>query len=802
MKSKRLKVSVSVLAEFSCRSGNLELGGTIGPTAREGIKAHQRIQSKLSADAEVRLSTELEVGGVLVSLSGRVDLLDKQTHRISEIKSAYVPADKISESKKRLQWAQLKLYGFCYLQTCIENKVELPSVELELIHADIRAETETVERQSFDRDELHAFTSDALRMYVSWHQLLWTLQADMRASAADLPFPFPEFRVGQRDMAAAIFRSVRDGDTLLCEAPTGTGKTLSSLFPVVKAIGEGHVKHAVYLTAKTSGRISAMQAIKSLESAGLKTTSVILRSKAPTCFCSNGRCERDDNNTCPMTVGFFDRLPAAREEAIQQGVLDGDKLDEIAWQHQLCPFELALQLLPWVDLAVADFNYVFDPLVRIARFSEKRNDTVLLIDEAHNLLDRSRGMHSGHLDRKALQDNKKLLGDEHVMLSKLLGSMVNALSTHAKQKCSTSTQLEKSGEAEHVGDTVPEKLIKHSGAIIEAYTEALDRGGRMPEELFDTFKMACRFAAISDLYGKQHRTVTQQKANSLAANARKNIVVNLKCLDGSSYLAPQYKLFRSTIVFSATLRPAPFYRDSLGLPESTQQLLLASPFALEQAQYCVVPYINTRYQYRDESLEPLVLLLKEMTDAKPGNYMVFLPSYAYLDQLLTAFRKRFPDIATWHQSKEADAQERDNLLKSLQSSEETRLGFAILGGVFGEGIDYVGEQLIGVAIIGVGLPGIGTEQELIAESYREQGMDGFDYAYRYPGFTKVLQTAGRVIRSESDRGVVLLVDDRFTQSFYRRLFPSHWQATTVTSPVALNQLLRTFWAAQTEFELG
>ena len=800
MKPKTLKVSVTALADFSCRAGNLELSGTVGPTAREGMKAHQRIQSERVVESEIRLKAEATILDVVVSLSGRVDLLDSAQHRISEIKSSYVPAAKVSESKRALQWAQIKLYGYCYGQQLLLEGKSIPDneIELELIHADLRAESETSDLQKISFDELTDFALAALTRYVEWHNILWRWQENTKTSAAELSFPHKQYRAGQRDMAAAIFRSTRDGETLLCEAPTGTGKTLSSLFPVVKALGEGYVKHAVYLTAKTSGRQSAMSAVQTLSDAGLRVTSVMLRSKSPTCFCSNGRCERDDMNVCPMTIGFFDRLPAAREEAINCGVIDGERLDDIAWQHQVCPFELALQLLPWVSLSIADFNYVFDPLVRIGRFSEPRRDTAMLVDEAHNLVDRARGMHSGHLDRNELVAARKLILGSHPVLAKRLKALSDALLRFSRSTDNVKIDDFQSNQAITSFDNViPKKLVKQASDVVEAYTDALDQGTAMPESLFEIFKMACRFIVISDLYGDQHRTITRVEQVS----GQKQVTVNLKCLDAALFLQPQYKLFRNTVVFSATLRPAPFYRDALGLPADAQQLVLGSPFASDQVKHCVVSYINTRYQHRSSSMADLVALLGTLVHSKPGNYMVFFPSYAYLEQAYAEFSKTHRSVETWQQPRHAAVDERERLLAQLEGG-GTRLGFAILGGVFGEGIDYIGDLLIGVVLVGVGLPGLGVEQDLIADCYRAQGLNGFDYAYRYPGFTKVLQTAGRVIRTETDRGVVYLVDDRFNQAFYRALYPNHWHVESAHSLTEVEQSLQAFWDSQCELVLS
>ena len=778
MKKRKLKVSVTSLADFSCRTGNLDFSGNVGPSAREGIRAHQRIQEQRQVQSEVRLSTSVSVNDVDLTVSGRIDLLDTEHSRISEIKSTMVPSVKLSDDAVSLQWAQLKLYGFLFLS---EVAPDQSWVELELIHINLRADDTSSSVKSFQRNELAEFAYLAMEHYTGWYQTIWHWQQRTRLSAASLDFPFTKYRDGQRDMAAAVFRANRDGGTVLCEAPTGTGKTLSSLFPVVKAIGLGHVKHAAYLTAKTSGRESAMQAVQHLEKAGLEITSVLIRSKAPTCFCSNGRCERDEKSVCPMTVGFFDRLPAARNEAIAVGVIDGDKLDEIAWSHEICPFEFALQLLPWVSIAISDYNYVFDPLVRIGRYSEPRRDTVLLVDEAHNLIDRARSMHSALLDRAELISAVHSLGTAHPLLGKRIKSLSAALLAHGK---TFNSQTE-------VSERVPAKLGKKAGELVEAYMAALEDGPAMPDSLNELFKTACRYMAIEELFGQHHKVISDTSKQGKTST----VSVRLKCLDASDYLKKQFKLFQSTIVFSATLRPAPFYRDALGLPSDAQKLTLASPFSAVQVAHCVVGYINTRYKHRDSSLAHLVDVLFALVNSRSGNHIVFLPSYSYLEQVHAAFSDRHAEIETWCQSSNSGVEDRQQLLNKLELA-GTRLGFAILGGVFGEGVDYIGDRLIGVAIVGVGLPGIGVEQDLIAECYRSQGLDGYDYAYRYPGFTKVLQTAGRVIRTETDNGVVLLIDDRFAGRFYKALYPDHWQVDLAKSLPEVEQKLENFWLRQ------
>ncbi len=781
---KTVKVSVTALADFACRVGDLELSGPIGPSAREGIKAHQRIQKSRPEQTEVRIFTKYTLDDTEIQLSGRIDLLDSAQHRLSEIKTTLVPAHRVTQSQQALHWAQLMLYAFCYWhERRLQNELEpqFKTILLELLYVNIRASDETSLKRDVSFTELKQFAEEAFSRYVRWQKIIDKWYADTVNSAAALVFPHTEFRSGQRDMAAAIFRTVRDSGSLLCEAPTGTGKTISSLFPVVKSIADKSVTRAVYLTAKTSGRASAMHALKLLEDKGLKTTAVVIRSKQLTCFCSNGRCQRDDRGVCPMTLGFFDRLPDAREEALEMGIVDGDRIDAIAWAHQLCPFEFALQLLPWVTFVVCDFNYVFDPLVRLGRFAESRRDTALLVDEIHNLVDRAREMHSARLYRSDMLAAASEFKSSYPALSLLCERV-------ARQLLAISKGLDKGLDVEVLHD-VPSKLKQAAYELMQGLLNASDQGVPPNETGSELFKTVCRFVVISELYSDDHRTLVERHKRQTT----KEVVLQLKCLNATPYLAPQYRIFHSTVGYSATLRPVAFYRDTLGFPEHTQQLILQSPFDPRKVQHSLVTYINTRYRLRQASVNQIVELLNSMISCKRGNYMIFFPSYSYMEEVHMAFLKQKIDVEVWCQSRQSSIQEREALLKRLATPGH-RLGFAILGGVYGEGVDYVGDLLIGLVLIGTGLPGNVVEQDLIAEVYQKKGLDGYDYAYRYPGFSRVLQTAGRLIRSANDSGVIIMVDDRFVQPFYRDLFPKHWHVDMANSAQVLDLHLQKFWS--------
>lgn len=805
-----VRVSVTTLADFSCRVGDLMPAGVAGPTAREGMMAHKRVQTEAieqgenrervsfdskgdnvepspdfdnSIEAEVSLSRECVVNGKRIKLRGRVDLLDSKKHKLSEIKTTLVPAQMLPESQKSFQWAQLYLYGYLYLGGESKDEHSLKQLELELIHVNLRAETQVSECKFLTVEAIEEFALQAIGIYAAWIKKTDNWRCRLSQSAAKMSFPYGGFRDGQRDMAAAVYRSSRDSACLLCEAPTGIGKTISTLFPATKALGEKGIKQVAYLTAKVAGRLSAMQAVTHLQAHGLELTAIQIRAKQSSCFCSNGRCERDEAGQCPMSLGFFDRLPAARDELIAQGVITESAIDEIAWLHQLCPFELCLQLLPWVHVVIADYNYVFDPLVSLPHFSESRRDTLLLVDEAHNLVDRSRSMFSADLSRVRMLMDAKTCVQSHPLVSKALDKV-------AKQMVSAAATQD--GEV-LVSDSPPKLLARSVSKSVELIMEAFGKAPALPESIGELFRILCRYAAINELFGDNHRCITR----TTHQGNRKEVVITLFCLDASQALSKQYKQFNALIVFSATLRPGLFYRDALGMPENTSQLKLESPFDKKRAFHAVVNWIDTRYRQRQNSMPLLISLIEQVTSPKKGSYLVFFPSYAYLNQAYDAFVSTMPDVSVWRQESDQSKTEQRQLLDALDGSSHV-VGFAILGGVFGEGIDYIGDKLIGAIIVSTGLPGLDAETQLVSELYTQSGHNGYDYAYRYPGFTRVLQTAGRVIRDEADKGVVVLVDDRFKQHFYQQLFPASWRLHHPSDQHALTDVLNKFWASLSE----
>lgn len=786
--SNLFKIPVKKLVNFACRTGDLHNTGKAGPTAAEGQKAHRKLQSLLreSEQAEVAVSATITIDDSALKLSGRVDILDDNPTLpiIAEIKSCYAPPDKIASSTVELHWSQLKVYGYCWLQQLKNEKPtdKLPDILLRLVWINVITDEITTDESTFTFTTLSKFTLDAVSKYLAWMTIIQSHRTKVQASAKALSFPYNAYRAGQREMAAAIYVSARDKGSFLCEAPTGIGKTVSAIFPAIKAIGEEHINSIVYLTAKNSGREAATDTILSLQRAGLAISAITITSKKTTCHCSNGTCDRNSDGKCPLTTGFFDRLPAAREKLMSQGVITPDAIDTAAHQYALCPFELTQQMLPWVTLVICDYNYVFDPLVRFSHFSENASQILLLIDEAHNLVDRARSMYSAKLDRQQIKLAISETNHSHPFPASELKGLIRSLDRWAN----------KSSEQEFSENCTPKTVTRAVSKCSDAMAASEDSVAPTEAQI-DVAKELYRYIVIENLFGDQHRTLT---SHSRYKNNRR-IHLKLQCLNASSYLQNTLKQFRSTVAFSATLRPQQYFIQSLGMPETTRCMALPSPFDPAGQGTWVCNWIDTRYQARDKSISSIADITYQVYGAKRGNYQVFFPSYAFMEKVYEDFTRRYPSIPVIIQQRGSSEQQRQEFLEAFNQS-NTTLAFAIMGGIFGEGVDYVGNKLIGSIIIGTGLPSISLQQKLIEQDFIARGFNGFDYGSRYPGLTRVLQTAGRVIRSETDTGVVVLIDQRFNHKFYVDLFPAHWRVENCSNADELGKSMDRFWSRHFE----
>ncbi|WP_323844255.1 ATP-dependent DNA helicase [Microbulbifer magnicolonia] len=815
-----LHLSVGELVNFACRRGDLVGDGSGGPTAEEGIRAHQKLQKQRpeGSESEYRLQVQVAIDGTLVQLSGRVDILHPQAdlHRpvqLDEIKTTYCPPDKLAESVRQLHWAQLKIYGYCYLlQRQAETGTAVADAErvaLQMLWHNLKEKKTYPELLEYDWPELQAFARAALTEYVQWHRDWQLHRARVQSSARALTFPFPDYRPGQRELAVAAYRCLRDGGELLVEAPTGIGKTASTLFPAIKAVGEAQVEQLLYLTAKNSGRQVVRETAARLQDRGLHLSVLEIQARDKTCACRLGLCSRDADNICPRTRGFYDRLPEARRALLGQPLLTPAVVAEVADRLQLCPFELSLQMLPWADLVVCDFNYVFDPLVRMGALLDQRIKRALLVDEAHNLSDRARAMYSARITRGDSRRAAAACKGSHPTLGRSIQALVRALDKWVAERRQEGTHAGNSENRDaelwvtpplnaegSAGGYWPAAVSRAAHRVMAEVTRLWEKSQSPPETIGDWPRALYRYLLIEQLLGEQHRCLTRAENRDAPWQEQE---IKLLCLNAAAYLRQTYQQFHAVIAFSATLRPAAYIYRQLGLRAESPYLVLPSPFRPEQLGVYLCPYVDTRYQARHRATDALVDMVSRVYRSRPGNYLVFFPSYRFLQQVAGRFAARFPEIALVQQAPGAGERERAGFLEHFAAGRQS-LGFAIMGGVFGEGVDYVGERLVGTIVVGVGLPQVNAEQELLRRacdtSDAHTGGNGFDTAYRYPGLTRVLQTAGRVIRTESDRGVVILADYRFADPFYRALYPEHWQVQTCDSGAALSSGLSRFWGLE------
>lgn len=785
----KFRVSVTDLIDFCCRSGDLRADVVVGPTALEGIRAHQSLQQQLLPEAETEVTVdqvfELLAGQETVALriTGRIDYLlaEREPPLIGEIKTVRVPADRVLHSTRQLHLAQLRIYGYLWLCQHGCTGAE-QAVDLERVWSNIQDQSRESDITRTSLAELRQFADEVLGTYAEWRVAVEQHRRLTRESAASLVFPYADFRRGQRDMAAAIYRSVRDKGHLFVEAPTGIGKSISVLYAAIRALGDGHVDKLLYLTAKTSGRQAARQAARQMGEKGLGLSMLVISSKQLVCHCSRGACERDDDGQCPMCTGFFDRLPAARATLLEQHVMDESVLLATADRYRLCPFELSLQMIPWATLVICDYNYVFDPLVRLSCFSHPDKRTVLLLDEAHNLVDRSRSMYSASLSRQLNRRVRRQIGTRHPTLARQISSLGRAL-----------TQAVPAGRPDEARlEEVPVGVTRAVEKCLQAWVEEPPSPLLSDSDAVEWFRAVMRWQVIDSLKGDTHHVLVQRGS----VNADDDTRLQLFCVDASERLNRSLVQFRSAILFSATLRPMHYFQRALGLPEETRQMQLVSPFDPARLLVGICSWIDVRYRQRGNAVDSLVRLLAESVALKPGNYMVFFPSYAFMLQVHRRFEMCCPEIRTVVQVAAADESERQDFLDRISDAEPV-LGFAITGGVFAEGVDYIGDALIGCFIVGTGLPSLSLPQNLVADHFASQGQDRYDHGYRYPGLVRVLQAAGRVIRSESDKGFVLLIDQRFDSVFYRDLLPDHWQVRINRSPETTLRMLAQFWKTTT-----
>ncbi|CAM3390839.1 ATP-dependent DNA helicase [Paenibacillus lupini] len=764
--TKTVHLSVRSLVEYAYQSGDIESGFRSATSLQEGSRTHRQIQQQYGEqDAkEVYVSAEITREDLLFVVDGRCDglLQTEDGLTIDEIKSFSGRVPALMEETYPVHWAQAQCYAYMVAK---DRELESMRVQLTYVQIDNGESHQFVRTMTFM--ELEEFLHDMVNRYYPYASLKSQHAEKRNASIKELGFPFPSYREGQRKLAASVYQTVSDGRKLFAKAPTGIGKTMSTLFPAVKAIGEGLLQRLFYLTARTTTRAAAEEALEMLREGGLHLHTVTLTAKDKVCFKDEVRCSAE---FCEYAKGYYDRVgPALLDMLGNETGMTREVIERYARKHQVCPFEFSLDAAYAADAVVCDYNYIFDPRVNLKRlFEEQKRQTTLLVDEAHNLVDRAREMYSAELQKAdflELQRASKNIRPLVYQSAKAVNKYFIALRKSIEENDSSAEDVAAERE-------FPEELLDLLESLVSSVEQQLAAGDIDPL-LSDVYFGCQHFLRIAKLYDERYITYAEKE--------RSDIRLKLFCLDPSHLLRQYAKGYRAQILFSATLSPLHYFIDMLGGDTETDySVVIPSPFSPEQLDVRI-ERLSTRYQDRERTMDQVVRLLHEMASRHQGNILVFFPSYAYLNGVY----ERFMDLwdnekvegRTLVQRSNMSEDERETFLASFATGNKgTLIGFAVMGGIFSEGIDLVGDRLTGVAIVGVGLPQVGPERNIIKNYFDHQGKNGFEYAYVFPGMNKVLQAGGRLIRSEQDHGTLLLIDDRYTQPQYARLLPPEWRS--------------------------
>ncbi|HBM3470806.1 TPA: ATP-dependent DNA helicase [Listeria innocua] len=775
---KNVQISVRRLVEFVLKSGSIDSRMTSSDRALEGTKIHQLLQKEAGEgyEAEVSLKLVRVIDDISFTLEGRADGVING-EMIDEIKTTEVEMDEITEDFRPLHWAQLICYGFM-----LAEKSDLAEVTLQLTYYQVADKEVKQFTRVMSRKEMSTFVDDLLSKYAIWAKMSAAWEMKRNKSIQELTFPYDSYRRGQRELAIAVYRTVMDDEKLFCEAPTGIGKTMSTLFPSVKAMGEGKADKLFYFTAKTITRQVAEDALDEMRRKGLAARSVTITAKDKICFLDERKC---DPEHCQFARGYYDRLNEALFDMLQtEETITRSVVEAFARKYTLCPFELSLDVALFCDVIVCDYNYLFDPVVYLKRFfADGPGRYTFLVDEVHNLVDRARSMFSATLSKSIIMQVKRELD------KKTDKKLLNSVTAMNKIMIALNKQLAEENKTIYIKK---EALSDWNEAVLKFSYVAKDwlpknTEAKAQADVLELYFESLRYLKIAELYDKRY--VTQITRN------RSDVLIKQLCLDPAFLLSEKLKLGASSVLFSATLRPIDYYTNLLGGNNDTSRLTFASPFKQNNMHLMVADYISTKYQRRENSLESVIDALYAMLSGKKGNYLFFFPSFQYLETAFELFSEKYPEVRAQKQQSFMNEAEREEFLAAFETGrEETFVGFCVLGGVFSEGVDLRGERLIGTAIVGVGLAQMNVESDLIKDYYNETIGRGFDYAYQIPGMNKVLQAVGRVIRGEKDQGVVLLIEERFATERYKALFPAHWNhARTVKNTLQIEREVNEFW---------
>lgn len=774
---KKINVSVGELVERMLRSGDLHFGASVINNPLDSIRAHKTIQRSRSGEyrAEWVVSHQFETDSFILETSGRIDGVLKYNERviIEEIKTTRRDLESFKKDENLLHWGQLKTYAYIY---SAQEGLEEIDCRMTYYHLD-SGRTIEIDRH-FKRDELFQFYREIALGFIEREKAEAERRQNRDKSFKALEFPFPSYRRGQRKMAVEVYRTIKDSGQLLVQASTGIGKTMAVIFPALKAMAEEFISKIFYLTARTTGKDIAEEAIDELRSKGLRLRSVTLTAKDRICPKPETTCSAEE---CDCARGYHDRIEEALQEIIRHDAMTRELIEQTAGKYTVCPFELSLELAFWADIIICDYNYVFDPRVFLrSLFSERRKEYLFLIDEAHNLVERSREMFSAQIHKQTFLDTRRGLKDALPFIYRDMGRINSSMVRLGKSCKEAGNYLTQ--------DERPMRLIPLLKKFSEDTEEWLSLNIKTPfrKDLADLYFAVRGFLMVEDNYDESFTTIFEK--------TNKDLRLKLFCMDASSPMKKILRRCRAAVFFSATMTPPDYFRKVLGCGESAKLIVIPSPFPADNLCLMVIDSVSTLYRHREETRHRIWDIIGPALKYRKGNYMVFFPSYEYMKMIHSIIETQNSEVNIIMQRPGMTEEERDEFLGMFRPENgHDMTGFAVMGGIFGEGIDLVGERLSGAIILGVGLPAISPERELIRKYFSGQGKNGFEYAYLFPGINRVLQAAGRVIRTAEDMGIVMLIDRRFSFKRYRDLFPKDWNPVLVRALPEMKEVMERFW---------
>lgn len=783
-KKEVIKISVRNLVEFVLRSGSLDNRRTASAdreAMRKGSKMHRKIQKQmgLAYKAEAALAWEEEYEEFIIRLEGRADgiIEEKEQVTIDEIKGVYLDLEYL-EQPVPVHRAQAMCYAYIYGS---QQKLDKVNVQMTYCHL----ESEQVKRftEECSMSSLKKWFTDLMADYYKWAEFQYRRRITRRETMQGLEFPYA-YREGQKELTAGVYHTFLSRRQLFIQAPTGIGKTMAALFPAVRAVGEGYGDKIFYLTAKTITRTVAEEAFSIMKRNGLSYKTLTITSKEKLCLMDEVNCNPEH---CPYAKGHYDRVNDAVFELLtEQDTYRREELLSQAEKWQVCPFEMCLDTATWTDAVICDYNYVFDPNVYLRRFfgDGVKGDYLFLIDEAHNLVDRGRSMYSAVLCKEDFLETKRYVKEHSRKLERLL-EKCNKILLEYKRECEGEYRV-----MENIGSFVLQ-LMNLLGEI-ENFLER-DQEEQVRKAVLEFSFQVRHFLNMYDLLDDNYVIYTHHGEGG-------RFYLTLFCVNPSVNLQECLNRGRGAVFFSATLLPMNYYRSLFSTREDDYAICAKSPFPRENLKLLIAQDVSSKYTRRgEEEYAKLAGYIHAAVTARKGNYMVFFPSYRMLRDIYEIYQERYDsgDAECILQNGTMTEGQREEFLERFeQEQEKTLVGFCVMGGIFSEGIDLTGERLIGAILVGTGLPQVGYEREILKNYYDGKNRAGFEYAYRYPGMNKVLQSAGRVIRTKEDRGVVLLLDERFMQRAYRELFPDEWGGYDTCRLENVREKIERFWGSK------